>query len=175
MFASKLLLPLAACFSVALAAGASPTPAPPKGTPEQVQTIKDMRAVGTAMWQWYKAEVAPKRSEQAHKAAEKHAEDPQNIGDIPVISPEDLAKILVPKYIAAIPEKDGWGHPYEFHLNASDPDAVTVFGLRSGGADAKFSGDVYAIDSFPMADSKQDLVWVDGYFVRWPEAEKKGK
>src|SRR5262245_23853316 len=112
MTASKLLLPFAACLAVALAAGAS-APAPPKGSPEQVQTINDMRNVGTAMWQWYKAEVAPRRSEQAHKAAEAHSEKAQDLRDIPVISREDLAKILVPKYIAAIPEKDGWGHPYE--------------------------------------------------------------
>jgi hypothetical protein len=168
MFASKLLLPLAACFSVALAAGASPAPAPPQGTPEQVQTLQDMRVVGTAMWQWYKAEVAPKLSEKLHKAAEAHEGEPKNIGDIPVISREDLAKILVPKYIAAIPETDGWGHPYEFHLNASDPNAVTVFGLRSGGADGTFSGDVYEIAGFPAADTEQDLVWLDGFFMRWP-------
>jgi hypothetical protein len=172
MITSKTFVPFLVCASLALVAAA---PAPPKGSPEQIQTINDMRAVGTAMWQWYKAEVAPKRSEQTHKAAEKHSEEPQNMKDVPVISREDLAKILVPKYIAAIPEKDGWGHPYELHLNANDPNAVTVFGLRSGGADGKFSGDVYEIGSFPGADAKQDLVWVDGYFVRWPEADKKGK
>jgi hypothetical protein len=124
------------------------------------------------MWQWYKSEVVSKRSEEAHKKAVAHSSQPQNMQDIPVISRTDLAKLLVPKYIADIPDKDGWGHPYEFHLNASDPNAVTVFGLRSGGADGKFSSNVYTIGAFPDSDAKQDLVWIDGYFVRWPEAEK---
>jgi hypothetical protein len=172
MIASKTFLPFLACFSVAALATAAASPAPPKGTPEQIRTITDMRNVGTAMWQWYKSEVAPHRSEQTHKEAVAHSTQPQNMQDIPVISRADLAKILVPKYIAAIPEKDGWGHPYELHLNASDPNAVTVFGLRSGGADGKFSADTYEIGGFPQDDAKQDVVWVDGYFVRWPEAEK---
>lgn len=170
MNASKMLVPFLAGFSVALAAAASP--APPKGSPEQVKTITDMRAVGSAMYQWYKTEVAPHRSEQTHKEAVAHSTQPQNMQDIPVISRADLAKILVPKYIKAIPEKDGWGHPYELHLNAASPNAVTVFGLRSGGGDGKFSTDVYEIGSFPQGDAQQDVVWVDGYFVRWPEAEK---
>lgn len=170
MIASKTFVPFLACFSVALAAAAAPTP--PKGSPEQVQTITDMRNVGTAMWQWYKSEVAPRRSEESHKRAEAHAHQLQDMRDIPVISRADLAKVLVPKYIASIPEKDGWGHPYEFHLNAADPNAVTVFGLRSGGADGKFSTDAYEIGGFPKDDTQQDVVWLDGYFVRWPEAEK---
>lgn len=170
MIASKTFVPFLACLSVATLAAAANSPAPPKGSPEQIRTITDMRNVGTAMWQWYKSEVAPHRSEQTHKEAVAHSTQPQNIQDIPVISRADLAKILVPKYIAAIPEKDGWGHPYELHLT-TDPNAVTVFGLRSGGADGKFSTNVYEIGGFPQDDAKQDVVWVDGYFVRWPEAK----
>ena len=48
-----------------------------------------------------------------------------------MISREDLAKILVPKYIPAIPETDGWGHPYEFRLNTQDADAIAVMAVRS--------------------------------------------
>jgi hypothetical protein len=140
------------------------------------KTITDIRNVGTAMWTWYKAEVAPKRSEETHKKAEEMAKAKSvDIGAIPAISREDLAKILVPKYIAAIPEKDGWGHPYDFHLATNDPQAVTVMGLRSAGRDGTFSGTVYEIGAFPPADADQDISWVDGYFARWPEAPKQAK
>jgi hypothetical protein len=147
----------------------------PHNSPEQAKTIGDLRNVGTAMWQWYKAVQAPHRSESAHKAAEAAAQGPQDVADVPVISRADLAKLLVPTYIAAIPEKDGWGHPYEYHLNTTDPNAPRVMALRSAGRDGKFSGNVYEIAAFAASDTDQDIAWFDGYFVRWPEAPQKGK
>lgn len=136
----------------------------------QRQTIQDIRNVGTAMFVWYKDELAPKASGEGKKApAEPTSAD---ISAVPVISREELTKILVPKYIASIPEKDGWGNPYEFHLNTTDPNALQVMGLRSAGRDGKFSGDVYEIGSFSPADADQDIPWMDGFFVRWPEAKK---
>ena len=95
-----------------------------------------------------------------------------DLGTVPVISREELAKVLVPKYIASIPEKDGWGNAYEFHLNTTDPNAEHVMGLRSAGKDGKFSGDVYVIGSFSPTEADQDIPWMDGFFVRWPEAKK---
>jgi hypothetical protein len=147
----------------------------PQNSPEQAKTIGDLRNVGTAMWQWYKTVQAPHRSESAHKAAEAAAQGPQNITQVPVISREDLAKLLVPTYIAAIPEKDGWGHAYEYHLNTTDPNAPSVMALRSAGRDGRFSGDVYKIGGFTPSDTDQDIAWFDGYFVRWPEVPQKGK
>jgi hypothetical protein len=103
--------------AVATAAGAGA----PQKPPEQMKTVGDLRNVGTAMWQWYKVAQAPHRSESAHKAAEAAAQGPQDITDVPVISRQDLAKLLVPTYIDAIPEKDGWGNAYEYHLNTKAP------------------------------------------------------
>jgi hypothetical protein len=90
---------------------ANNTPAPPQGSTAQKQTITDLRNVGTAMYSWYKDEMEPKRSEDAHKAQEKAAYAPHDVSSVPAISREELAKVLVPKYIQEIPEKDGWGHP----------------------------------------------------------------
>jgi hypothetical protein len=157
--------------AVATAAGAGA----PQKPPEQMKTVGDLRNVGTAMWQWYKVAQAPHRSESAHKAAEAAAQGPQDITDVPVISRQDLAKLLVPTYIDAIPEKDGWGNAYEYHLNTKDPNAPRVMALRSAGRDGKFSGDVYKIGSFTASEADQDIVWFDGYFVHWPEAPQKGK
>jgi hypothetical protein len=172
---TSLRLGLLALLALPLAAGAA---APPMahGDAATVKTITDIRAVGKAMFKWYRAEVAPKRSPETHQKAEAAAKETSvDIGAIPAISREDLAKILVPKYIAAIPEKDGWGHPYDFHLATSDPQAVTVMGIRSAGHDGTFSGTVYEIGAFPPADVDQDIAWVDGYFSRWPEGPKSAK
>jgi len=158
---------LLACLA-ALPVGAD-TAAQPKGSPEQKKTITDIRNVGTAMFVWYKDQ------RKAHPAKEKvkHAETDTNsisLAAIPVISREDLAKLLVPKYIRELPERDGWGNPYEFHLNTADLDARTIMGLRSAGRDGRFSGDTYSVGSFLPSDEDQDISWVDGYFVRWPQA-----
>lgn len=160
---------LLACLA-ALPVGAD-TAAPPKGSPEQKKTITDIRNVGTAMFVWYQDQ------RKAHPAQEKakHAEaEPQSVSlaAIPVISREDLSKLLVPKYIQEIPERDGWGNPYEFHLNTADLDAQSIMGLRSPGKDGQFSGDSYDIGAFPQADEGQDIAWVDGYFARWPQPAK---
>jgi hypothetical protein len=151
----------------ALPAGAQPTPAaPPKGSPEQRQTITDLRNVGTAMFVWYKDQL---KAHPQGKTEKVETDAPAAFDRIPAISHDDLAKLLVPKYLAAIPEKDGWGHPYEFHLNTADLHATTIMGLRSPGRDGRFSGDSYAVGAFSPEDQDQDVAWMDGYFVRWPQ------
>ena|ERR1700730_16233171 len=130
----------------------------------QQQTISDLRAVGGAMFQWYKEVQAPRRTTHPKEGRAKVVD----LAEIPEISHDELAKLLAPKYIAAVPENDGWGHPYEFRLNTRDPDAVRVMAVRSAGADGAFSGSSYTIGSFLPAQTDEDLVWVDGYFTRWP-------
>jgi hypothetical protein len=160
---AALALPLLAV----LPAGAQPTPAaPPQGSTEQRQTITDIRNVGTAMFVWYKDQL---KTHPKGKTEKVEPESRPAFDRIPPISHDDLAKLLVPTYIAAIPEKDGWGHPYEFHLNTADLYATTIMGLRSTGRDGQFSGDSYEVGAFPPADQDQDVAWMDGYFVRWPQ------
>jgi hypothetical protein len=142
----------------------------------QKRTVIDIRNVGTAMWQWYKDQVAPRRSAASHAKAQEDATNKSvDFTQVPVISREELTALLVPKYIAAIPAEDGWGHPYEFRLNTKDPDATTVMGVRSGGRDGQLSGDSYAVDGFKATDFDQDISWMDGFFVRWPEKPQPGR
>jgi hypothetical protein len=144
--------------------------APARALEQQKQTIVDIRNAGTAMFSWWQEEMAPKRSASAHKAAEDREGAPsKSIAEIPVISHADLAKILVPKYLASLPEKDPWGHSYEYHLNTSDPNAAGIMGVRSAGSDGRFSGDAYEVGPFPVTDFAQDVAWIDGYFIRWPQ------
>lgn len=146
-------------------------------TAAQKRTIVDIRNVGTAMWNWYKEEVAPKRSPESHKKAEALAAQTKEVDfqRVPAISREDLAAILVPKYIASIPEADGWGNPYEFRLNTKDANAIVVMALRSAGKDGQFSGSHYSVSSFEPSEFDQDVIWMDGFFVRWPEKHEKGR
>ena len=136
----------------------------------QKRTVVDLRNVGTAMWHWYKDEVAPRRSPESHKKAEQESQTKEvDFQRVPVISRQDLAAVLVPRYIAAIPEADGWGNPYEFRLNTKDANAIVVMAVRSAGKDGQFSGSRYSVSSFEPSEYDQDIPWMDGYFVRWPE------
>jgi hypothetical protein len=159
-----------------LPVGLRAQPAPDDANPNitaQKRTVVDIRNVGTAMWSWYKDLMAPRRSEASHARAEAESKAWSiDITRVPVISREDLAAILVPKYIAAIPAEDGWGHPYEFRLNTQDPNATVVMGVRSGGKDGELSDGNYTVESFKATDFDQDIAWMDGFFMRWPEPAK---
>jgi hypothetical protein len=103
---------LAATVLLALLASAIPalgaSPEPPKGTPEQRQTITTLRDVGTAMWTWYAAETKNRGIERLKHEAQA---DPTavDVTRVPLISAQELAAILVPKYIDRVPDTDGWG------------------------------------------------------------------
>ena len=94
---------------------------------------------------------------------------PTDLADYPAISSADLATILVPSYIQEVPELDGWESPYEYYLNVANPLAQQVMAIRSPGRDGRFSSDAYTVGSFDPESSDEDIVWADGFFVRWPQ------
>jgi hypothetical protein len=127
---------------------------------KQRKTFADMRNLGSALFSWLTDQVG------AGAAGQQAAMD---LALYPDISRAELRKLLVPQYILEIPELDGWGHPYEIRLNAQDVRARNVMSIRSPGRDGNYSADVYTMGEFEPADYDQDLVWIDGYFVRRPK------
>ena len=134
----------------------------------QKRTLADIRNTGTAMFSWLTDQVS------AAAAGQSQSETPSTRVELkhyPLISHEELEKILVPQYMQRVPEKDGWGHPYEYYLSAADPLAPQVMGIRSPGRDGEFSAASYTVGPFDPGDFDEDIVWNDGFFVRWPQAE----
>jgi len=129
---------------------------------KQRKTVADMRNLGSALFSWLTDQVG------AAAAGQQEAMDLRLYQDI---SREELRKLLVPSYLMEIPELDGWGHPYEIRLNVNDILGKNVMSIRSPGRDGKYSADVYTIQEFEPADVDQDLVWTDGFFVRWPRKQ----
>jgi hypothetical protein len=140
---------------------------PPPMDVAQKRTVDDLRNVGTAMFYWYRDQMS---SRPKHADAKIHTGDAVSFAAVPEISRDDLAKLLVPKYLREVPANDGWGHPYEYRLQTRDLDAEHVMALRSAGQDGRFAGDRYEIGGFPKDREDEDLAWMDGYFVRWPTA-----
>ncbi len=130
----------------------------------QKRTVADIRNTGTAMFSWLTDQVG------AAAAGQSQTE----IGDIdlddyPVLSRDEAQSILLPQYMQTVPERDGWGNPYEYYLNVENPLAVHVMGIRSPGRDGRFSADSYTVTSFDPSEFDEDIVWADGFFVRWPQ------
>lgn len=167
-FASTVFAIVFCCLAAGATAPAAQAPEHPRKDLEaQKRTVGDLRNVGTAMFSWLTDQVGAAAAGQSQTPAQK----PPTVAlaDYPEISHADLEKILVPEYITDIPELDGWGHPYEFHLNTENPMAERVMAIRSPGRDGEFSGEDYEVGAFPPDSYDRDLVWVDGFFVQWPE------
>ncbi len=133
----------------------------------QKRTVADIRNVGTAMFAWLTDQVGAASAGQSQTPLEMRLEAIA-MGNYSVITIDNLREKLVPVYLTSVPDLDGWSHPYEYRLN-SDVLGKQVLGIRSPGRDGTWQGDSYTISSFDPTDYDQDLVWVDGFFVRWPQ------
>jgi len=134
----------------------------------QKQTVADIRNVGTAMFSWLTDQVGASAAGQSQTQPGGKS---VNLAQYPQISPERLKEILVPKYLQVIPAADGWGHPYEYYLNDKNVLAPQVMSIRSAGRDGKFSTSIYSIGPFLPDNFDEDIVWSDGFFVRWPQKQ----
>ena len=158
----------------------------------QRQTVDEVRAIGTAMMAWLTDQTSagaagqrqrpgPERkvgtvdmgwlndgAEQGFEPMEPSLKS-RDLADYSEISFADLKATLVPLYAPRLPELDGWGHPYQFFMDRTLPFGEKVFCVRSPGRDGRFSGLLYSAGPFDSESFDEDIVWVDGYFVRWPE------
>jgi len=132
----------------------------------QKRTVAEIRNTGTAMFSWLTDQLGAAAAGQPQTDTTKA---PTDLRQYPQISAQELAEILVPQYLQSVPETDGWGHPYEYYLNVADPTAQQVMSIRSPGKDGRFSTDDYTVGAFTPSKYDEDIVWADGFFVRWPQ------
>jgi hypothetical protein len=130
----------------------------------QKQTMADISTVGAAMFSWITDQVG------AAAAGQSQVPEPPTIdlADDRGISRADLETILVPGYIQRIPEMDGWGYSYELYLNTNSL-AEEIVSVRSAGRDGVFAGSSYVVGAFDPESFDEDIVWSDGFFIRWPQ------
>lgn len=135
----------------------------------QRRAVSEIRSTGAAMQAW----LTDRISSAPHPARIVPAADERQPSidwrRCPAISLSELRGELIPRYLNWIPERDPWGRPYDFCLEREAFDRRAVLGIRSSGRDHAFESDVYTIGPFDPGDFDQDIVWVDGNFVRWPQ------
>lgn len=89
----------------------------------------------------------------------------------PGIEHAELEAMLVPAYLRELPREDAWERPLQFCLDRRLAGSESQYGIRSAGADGTYSADPYQVGGFPDTRLESDLVWMDGYFIRWPEPQ----
>lgn len=132
---------------------------------KQKRTMADQRNVGTAFLSWV--------TDQASAAAAGGANTTQWSPLYTLKNHQWLATTLHPSttffYMNEVPALDGWKHSYVVGYGG-DPLASQVIMLASGGR----NGDLTTIPAtqtigpFTPTDYDQDIIWADGFFVRWP-------
>jgi len=136
----------------------------------QKRAMSEIRSTGAAMLSW----LTDRLSEAPHHPANTvliadNGQPPIDWRRCPTISLIELHHELVPRYLNWIPDRDPWGKPYDFCLERESFDGRVVLGIRTSGRNHTFETDVYTIGPFDPTDFDQDVVWIDGSFVRWPQ------
>ena len=128
---------------------------------KQKRTVADVRNIGTAEMSWLTDQIAA-------AAAGSSAGNSVDVGDYTYMSHGDVVSLLVPQYIQELPALDGWKTSYSFYLT-TDFAQPEIMLTRSAGRDESMDGDNYTPGAFDPTDYDQDIVWADGFFVRWPQ------
>jgi len=131
---------------------------------KQKRTVADERNTGTAMFSWLTDQLG---AAAAGAAATQVDVSSYNGG---VSTTTALTSLLVPQYIQSIAELDGWKNTYVYRLKTGTlvlDRQVMLIG--SGGRDKSTVTGTYTTGAFDPTDYDQDIVWADGFFVRWPQ------
>jgi type II secretion system protein G len=130
----------------------------------QKRTVANERIIGTAMMAWL--------TDQAAAAAAGTGGAEVDLSAFAPITAANLEAQLVSTYMQELPALDGWKNPFDFYLDTANPLGQRVMAIRSGGRDNKTTGDKYLPGDFETTDYDQDIVWTDGFMVRWPTGKK---
>ncbi|HEV7667915.1 MAG TPA: prepilin-type N-terminal cleavage/methylation domain-containing protein [Thermoanaerobaculia bacterium] len=129
---------------------------------KQKRTVADMRNTGTAMFSWLTDQVGAAAAGQNTVA----------LGSYDTITQAALSTLLVPVYMQDVPKVDGWKGDYDFYLKTgSKVLEQQVMLIRSKGRGGAADAGPFTVTSFDPTDYAQDIVWADGFFVRWPQKQ----
>jgi type II secretion system protein G len=132
---------------------------------KQKRTMANIKVVGGAMFSWLTDESAAAAAGQEVTTID--------LGDYgSTVTPDELLKVLSPTYLQLVPERDGWQNPMRYHLRLEDPSARQVMAIASPGRNGEFEAGPYVAGGFDPTDYERDIVWADGFFVRWPQTQQ---
>ena len=128
---------------------------------KQKRTVADSRNLGTAEMSWL--------TDQISAAAAGAAATSVSLSSYTSIDQTTLTNKLVPQYIQSIPTNDGWKDAYLYWLRTSNFTGQRIMAICSKGRDNSGCSGSYTAAGFDPTDYDQDIIWADGFFVRWPQ------
>ncbi len=136
---------------------------------KQKRTVAEVRNTGTAWMSWLSDQVG---------AASAGASKIYDASSFESRSYQQLFGYLHPSdtffYMQEVPQLDGWKYPLSFGQSSSLVESKTIL-ICSGGGDGSLTGgdctQSYQVTAFVATDFDQDIIWADGYFVRWPSSK----
>ena len=136
---------------------------------KQRSTVAEMRSVGNAWFAWLTDEVSAAAAGTGQTFDFASLEEPLSAGELF----DKLFQSSTMFYIRDVPARDGWGHLFEYSWSGN-PLSSNVMGIRSLGRDGLPgpSGDPYTLGPFTATRYDEDIVWLDGFFVRYPAGTK---
>ena len=131
---------------------------------KQKRTLGTIRDVGTAWFSWLTDEVSS-------AAAGSNQFD---YNALTPIAAADLRKLLIPndgaRYASSVPRKDSWGNLLTYAIATDLGSASQAIAVRSFGRDATEGPTTppYPMGAFAVTEYVEDIVWSDGFFIRYP-------
>jgi hypothetical protein len=74
-------------------------------------------------------------------------------------------------YIQEVPTNDGWGNPFDYRWSTNVLSSQ-VIGICSKGRDGAGCSGTYTMGPFNATKYGEDIVWADGFFIRYPAGAK---
>lgn len=131
----------------------------------QKRTMGDLRGTGVAWMAW----MTDQNGAASAGAAKSYSRQ-----DYVSLQYSTLLRYLRPSdsffYAQDIPQFDAWGQDYQYSMGYDGNSPVNLF-LCSTGRDGIFGqcmGDDITVAAYLSTDYDQDIIWADGYFLRWP-------
>ena len=127
---------------------------------KQKRSVSDLRNTGTALMSWLTDQEAAAAAGATNKVtlADYGSTDAYT----------EVEKVLEPQYMQEVPQRDGWKVPYEFRMNTNFTVRTIILAGSTGQKGTGKLAASYAPGAFDPTDYEQDIVWADGFFVRWP-------
>ncbi len=137
---------------------------------KQKRTVGDIRAVGGAWFSWL--------TDQVGAAAAGTANTYDYSALTGTLEPEALLTTLFQStsmfYIQEVPDNDGWGNQFDYRWSTNVLSSQ-VIGICSNGRDGGTSTvctGTYTMGPFNATKYDSDIVWADGFFIRYPAGAK---
>ena len=138
---------------------------------KQRRTMADMNSIGSAWMSWL--------TDQVGAASAGSQKTYPNEGFVSVSYPA-LFNYLHPSstffYMDQVPDEDGWGSQIAYYRNPatlSDAQILICASARDNAFDDCDVSQPIPVGPFLATDFDTDIIWADGFFVRWP-ATKSG-